>query len=147
MGATIGPQYVGGVADLTEMIAELRRINRPVPRPLSLPTEAEVRGAEQRSGVRFHDDLRRYLLEASDVVYGTKEPVTIDGSHTDIEAVILAAKESGVPDGLLPICEDNGDFFCMTETGAVAFWSHDGANDESWPDLATWISAVWIGGN
>lgn len=31
------------------------------------------------------------------------------------------------------------------KTGRVSYWSHDGATDESWPDLATWIEEVWIG--
>jgi hypothetical protein len=28
--------------------------------------------------------------------------------------------------------------------GEVVFWSHEGATDERWPDLATWIREVWI---
>lgn len=101
------------MSDLGEVIGELRRINEPVPRPLSLPAESEVRDAEQRSGVRFHDDLRRYLLEASDVVYGTKEPVTIGGGHTEIGDVISRAREHGVPTELVAICEDNSDLLAL----------------------------------
>jgi hypothetical protein len=138
--------YLWSVGNLGEVIGELRAINEPVPRPLGLPTEAEVRDVEQRSGVRFHDDLRRYLLEASGVVFGTTEPVTIGGGHTEIGAVISRARDLGVRDDLVPICE-NGDIYCMAETGEVVFWSHDGTTDGSWPDLATWITEVWIGGN
>lgn len=141
------PAYHCVVGDLGEAIDELRRINEPVPRPLRLPTESEVRGAEQRSGVRFHDDLRRYLLQASDVVYGTIEPVTVHGGHTEIGGVISGARSVGVPDELVPICEDNGDYYCMADTGEVVFWSHNGATDETWSDLAAWIAEVWIGGN
>ncbi len=131
---------------LNEAIARLRRLSTPVPRPRRLPTESEVRDAETNLGVSFHPDLRRYLLEASDVVYGTHEPVTISGGHTAIETVVHSARELGVPDGLLPICDDNADYFCITANGDIVYWSHNGATNETWPNLATWITDVWIGG-
>lgn len=133
-------------SDLNEAIARLRRLSTPVPRPRRLPTESEVRDAETNLGVSFHPDLRRYLLEASDVVYGTHEPVTISGGHTAIETVVHSARELGVPDGLLPICDDNADYFCITANGDIVYWSHNGATNETWPNLATWITDVWIGG-
>ncbi|MEQ8439352.1 MAG: SMI1/KNR4 family protein [Ilumatobacter fluminis] len=133
-------------SDLNEAIARLRRLSTPVPRPRRLPTESEVRDAETNLGVSFHPDLRRYLLEASDVVYGTHEPVTISGGHTAIETVVHSARDLGVPDGLLPICDDNADYFCITANGDIVYWSHNGATNETWPNLATWITDVWIGG-
>jgi hypothetical protein len=53
--------------NLSEVIIELRELNEPVPKPFRLPTEAEVLAAEKRLNVRFHEDYRRFLLEASDV--------------------------------------------------------------------------------
>jgi hypothetical protein len=105
-----------------------------------------VRDVENELGIRLHGDLRRYLLEASDVVYGVIEPITIDGGgHTDLRTVIDDAARSGVPTNLIPICENNGDFFCMEPSGGVVYWSHNGVTDERWPDLAAWITEVWIG--
>ena len=49
-----------------------------------------------------------------------------------------------LPRDLLPICEDNGDYYCMNAVGEVVYWSHDGVSDEKWSDLATWIRKVWI---
>lgn len=132
---------------LDEAMAMLRRLNEPVPKPLARPTESEVSAVEARTGVRFPADLRRYLLEASDVVYGTLEPVTIGGGHTSFEAVLQDARQSGVPDEVIPICEDNGDFYCVEPSGEVVFWSHNGVTEERWPSLAAWISESWIGGN
>ncbi|MCP3939274.1 MAG: SMI1/KNR4 family protein [Actinomycetia bacterium] len=131
--------------DLNDSIAELRRLNLPVPRPRRLPVESEVRAAEQLAGVAFHHDLRRYLLGASDVVCGTIEPVTIGGGHTDFGTVLRAARDAGVPIDLVPVCEDNGDYYCIAPSGEVQYWSHNGSTDESWPDLASWIVEVWIG--
>lgn len=141
----IGQVEFHEVTDLDEAIAELRRLNRPVPVPQQPPTQSDIEDVERQLGAPLPAELRRYLLEASDVVYGTKEPVTIGGGHTDVLRTISDAREMGVPADLVPVCEDNGDFYCLSQTGEVVFWSHDGIVDERWPSLAEWILAVWIG--
>ena len=132
---------------IEEAIASLRRVNQRVPKPMRLPTPEELTRAESDLRIQFHPDYRKYLLQASDVVFGTKEPCTVvfDGSHTDLVEITLAArKDMGLPVDLLPICEDNGDYYCMTKTGQVVFWSHQGQSSEGWSDLAEWIQKVWI---
>ena len=132
---------------ISEVLAELRDLNEPVPKPLRLPTETEVNLAENRLGRKFPDDYRRYLLEASDVVYGTLEPAIVmpDAGHLNLVEIAESAwDEMDLPRDLLPFCEDNGDYYCLTADGAVKFWSHNGTTDESWKDLATWIKEVWI---
>ena len=134
--------------DLDHVIQELRKLNEPVPKPARLPTAQEVDQVEQALGVRFQPDYRKYLLEASDVVYGALEPATIpsEGSHTELLKIAHEAwNRMGVPREQLPICEDNGDYFCITPEGTVAFWSHDSRQtEEHWPNLASWIKQVWI---
>ena len=132
---------------LSEVIAELRELNEEVPQALRLPSEAEVAAAENQLGVKFPQDYRRYLLEASDVVFGALEPAIVipDAGHLSlIQMVETAWNEMEVPRELLPFCEDNGDYYCLAADGTVKFWSHNGTTDESWPDLATWIKEVWI---
>jgi hypothetical protein len=134
--------------NLNEAIKQLRALNEPVPKPLRLPTPEEVSATERALGVVFHPDYRRYLLEASDVVHGALEPCTIipGGGHTDLIPMAQAAwRDLGLPNELLPICEDNGDYYCITDSGEIVFWSHHGSADERWPDLAAWIQEVWIG--
>ena len=133
--------------NLADVIAELRELNEPVPKPLRLPTADEVRAAEDQLAVKFPDDYRRYLLEASDVVYGSREPAVVipDAGHLSlVEMAESAWDEMDVPRELLPFCEDNGDYYCLNNKGEVEYWSHDGATDEKWKDLATWIKEVWI---
>jgi hypothetical protein len=132
---------------LTDAIAKLRKLNEDVPQPLRLPTKDEVTTAEEQLGVRFHPNYRRYLLEASDVVYDGVEPAQITDreSHTSLFEVVGGAREMELPEKLLPICEDNGSYFCMNAGGEVVYWDHNGTTDEKWPDLATWIAEVWIG--
>jgi len=114
---------------------------------MRLPTEAEVADAEKEIGVKFHSDYRRFLLEASDVVYGTTEPatITLPDAHTHLPTMCEEAWELEVPKKWLPICEDNGDYFCIDAKGKIHVFSMDGASEETWPNLATWIEQVWIG--
>lgn len=136
-------------ADLSKSIRRLRSHAKQLPIPRRLPTEGELKEVEARLGRNFHPDFRRYLLEASDVWYGHKSPVTIvnSNSHTFLERVAESAWNGyGVPTALLPVCEDNADFYCMNDRGQVVFWSHDGSTEELWGNLAIWIDAVWLGG-
>jgi SMI1-KNR4 cell-wall len=133
--------------NLPDIIAELRELNEPVPKPLRLPTADEIKTAEDQLDVRFPDDYRRYLLEASDVVYGALEPAVVipEAGHLSlVEMAETAWDEMEVPRELLPFCEDNGDYYCLNPTGEVEYWSHNGTTDEKWKDLATWIKEVWI---
>ncbi len=141
---------MGNAVDLDHVIAELRQLNQPVPRPLSLPTPDEVDVVEQRLGITFHPDYRKYLLQASDVVHGTLEPciITRATAHTDlVRNAETAWEDDGVPRHLLPICYDNGDYYCMNVAGDIVYWSHNGITEEKWPDLAAGIKHVWIEGH
>ncbi len=135
--------------NLSEVIVELRELNEPVPKPFRLPTEEEVNAAEKRLNVKFLEDYRRFLLEASDVVVGTLEPamVAADCGYLNlVEIAEYAWDEMELPLALLPICEDNGDYYCLNKKGEVEFWSPDSATNDKWQDLATWIKEVWIDG-
>ncbi len=131
---------------LADTLRRLRSLNEPVPRPARLPSEEDIEDAESELGVAFHADFRDYLRKASDVVYGTREPVTLTlpDSHTDLRTVAREAWSVGVPSNWLPVCEDNGDYYCIRPDGRVSFWSHQGSSDESWDCLADWIEQEWI---
>ncbi len=135
------------MAQLVDTIAALRSRNESAPLPLRLPTVTDVDAAERQLGIAFHSDYRRYLLEASDVVVGTVEPLVLmaPDSHIDLLSTVRNAWEFGVPRDLLPICGDNGNWFCMRSDGAIVYWDHNGANQEEWCDLSAWIQDVWLG--
>jgi len=134
---------------MKRVIEKLRELNEPVPKPLRLPSEDEIQNIQIELSLKFHPDYIRYLLEASDVVLGALEPATIpiDSGHTFIGDVASNAWKMGVPNTLVPIAEDNGDYYCMNEAGEVLFWSHNGSTDEKWPNLETWILEIWINEN
>lgn len=56
--------------ELDEAIDAYRQLHEAVPIPTRLPTEEEVATMEDQMALRFHPDLRRFLMRASDVNYG-----------------------------------------------------------------------------
>jgi hypothetical protein len=132
--------------NLKDTIRELRELNETVPSPPTLPTKQEIDDLEVETSIKFPADYRTYLLQASDIVFGTIEPVTItdEDAHTDFRIVLADAQDAGLPEGLVPLCEENGDFHCMKADGSIIFWSFDGESGDTWPDLATWITEVWM---
>ncbi|MEM9364220.1 MAG: SMI1/KNR4 family protein [Bacteroidota bacterium] len=131
---------------LEKTIQRLREVNEEVPIPLRLPTDEEILSAEIALDTKFHPDFKKYLKEASDVVFGAVEPLVVVPGDDPL-FLPLVAKEAwdyGLPKELFPICEDNGDYFAMDKNGQVHYWSHNGETNEKWPDLSTWINEVWL---
>jgi len=136
--------------DLEKVLLELKSLREHTPIIHALPSDDMILQAEKGIGLSFSDDYKKFLKEASNVTYGRKQPLMVTGgkhSSRDLLEVIDEARQWEVPDDWIPICEDNGDYFCIAPDGQIRFWDHNGATDEAWPDLATWIKEVWIEGN
>jgi hypothetical protein len=115
--------------------------------PFRIPTDADIATAESRLGIRFHDDYRCFLKSGSDVANATLEPaVVLPGSgHLDIfEIAETAWNVMGLPKDLLPFIEDNGDYFCISKSGEIIYWSHNGSTNEKWPNLPAWHKQVCV---
>ena len=92
---------------LDEAFQKLREASQPVPKPLRLPTAAEVDAAERDIGVPFHPDYRRFQLEASNVVAGVLEPALVLPDmipYLDLRKTVKNARQIGVPPNVLPFC-------------------------------------------
>ena len=132
--------------NLKSVISELRDLNEEVPKPLRKPTEADIVKIEGILELTLHPDYRTFLLTAGDIVFGTFEPALALEQHSNLYIPNIAkeAWNQGVDRTLIPFCEDNGDYYCLTQNGIVEFWSHNGRTDERWDSLAKWIKEVWI---
>ncbi len=132
---------------LDEALQKLRDASQPVPKPLRLPSAAEVDAAERDIGVVFHADYRRFQLEASNVVVGVLEPAVVlpDMGYLDLRETVKEAREIGVPHEVVPFCHDNGDYFFITRGGEVGFWDHNGGGGVILRAcLADWIAEDWL---
>ncbi len=139
--------------DAQRVFEELHTLEKPVPRPLPLPTEQQIAQAESRLGVTFPPSFRVFELEHSNINAGDIEPlvVTAHGPINIVEAVESAWNECGVPRTLLPFAAGDGGYFCFDlgskgEEKSVVQWTHESAGiTDRWDDFATWIKSYWIG--
>lgn len=114
-----------------------------------LPDENLLSAYQEKHGLSFPEEYKVFLKEVMNVLYGTKDPLVITmagNGYGELSEAITTARAVGVPKDWLPICENNGDYYCLLPDGRVRFWSHDGESRDQWPDLATWVQDVWIEG-
>ena len=80
------------------------------------------------------------------MIYGSLEPVTAADpySHTYLPEVAAVAWSLGVPRYLVPLCEDNGSYYCVEPEGEVVLWRDGDLTDETWPSVWHWIHDVWL---
>ena len=131
---------------MEEILDLLRDHNVSVPVPLDLPDEDQLILIEEELLLPIPRDMRQYLLEASDVIYGSLEPVTAadPNSHTYLPEVTAVAWSLGVPHYLMPLCEYNGSYYCVEPEGEVVYWKDGEFTDETWPSVWQWVRDVWL---
>ncbi|UQY36898.1 SMI1/KNR4 family protein [Pseudomonas fulva] len=133
---------------MEEVIEQLRELNEPVPVPLELPDEELLVEIEEQILINLPFELREFLLKVSDVVYGRLEPVTVTDpqSHTYLPEVASVAWSLGVPRELVPICEDQGNYYCVEQDGTVLLWDgeEEDLTDDSWDSVWHWVREVWL---
>ncbi|MDV6739362.1 SMI1/KNR4 family protein [Pseudomonas aeruginosa] len=131
---------------MEDVIEKLRELNEPVPVPLELPEEELLVEIEEELLIGIPAEFREFLLLVSDVVYGRLEPVTVTDphSHTYLPEVAATAWDLGVPRELIPLCEDDGSYYCVAEDGEVVLWADGDLTDESWDLVWVWARDVWL---
>ncbi len=130
---------------IQDVIKELKALSKGRVTKVLLPSEKEIEFYENELQIKFVDDYKYFLKEASNILYGTIDPCVLSGDvRGDLIAITNEARHLGVPNSWLPICEDNSNYYCIDEEGSIRYWAHDGVDDDSWEDLAAWIESVWI---
>lgn len=115
--------------------------------PFRIATDAEIAKAERNLNFLFPPAYVEFLKGGSDVANASFEPAVIlpGSSHLDLfEIADTAWSQCGVPKEWLPFIEDNGDYFCVSQTGEVRYWSHNGPTNERWPDFSAWFQQVCV---
>ncbi|BFM07347.1 SMI1/KNR4 family protein [Halioxenophilus aromaticivorans] len=129
---------------MEEVVDRLRELNQPVPVPLDLPSFDDLVDAQEAMLIHIPDDFRDFLMQVSDVIYGSLEPATIADptSHTYLPELASRAWDFGVERHLIPICESQGGYYVIDEQGEVTFWPGD--KNDSWPSIWHWVRQVWL---
>ena len=131
---------------MEDVIQQLQERAQETLIPLELPDMDQLVEVEEQLYISLPHDFREFLLEASDLVVGSLEPVTATDpqSHTFLPEVAAQAWDLGLPRDLLPVCEANGGYFAIADSGTVTFW-RDGETDErDWASIWYWAREVWL---
>lgn len=116
--------------------------------PLELPTMDDIIDAQEAMLIHIPIEMRDYLLQSSDAIYGHLEPVTLADplSHTHLPEVAATAWERGMPRDMLPVCEKGQSIYCINEDGAIFLW-HEELGDSCEPvcdDIWQWVRDIWL---
>jgi hypothetical protein len=135
---------------LAKVIEQLKELSNGEIINVPLPDDNLLDDYEKEINFCFSKEYRMLLKEANNIFYGTIELllVTKDKKYpSELSLVLNEAKEQGLPENWLPICQDNGSYYCLIPDGTVHYWTLDGYSNDSWKDLADWIEQVWISGD
>ena len=131
---------------MQELIDELRDMAEDIPVPLELPEHDQLVIAQEQILMPLPFDFIEFLLEATDIVYGSIEPVTIADahSHTYLPEVTAMAWSLGMSRELVAVCESRGGYYCIDEGGEIRFWKDDEYEEETWENIWYWLRDVWM---
>lgn len=132
--------------NINEVIEKLKSLNEDVPIPPRLPSIEEIEEIEKYFKYNFPKDYKKFLLKASNVIYGFFEPALAikERKNLYLKNIVEEAWKFGLPRNLFPFCLDNGDYYCFNKNQEVVYWDHNGLNEEKWKSFTEWVEKVWI---
>ena len=113
---------------------------------LELPSEDDLVLVEEEILLPIPREMRSFLLQVSDVVCGSLEPVTVadPGAHTHLPEVTSVAWSIGLPRELMVVCQTGDDYYCIAQDGEVQFWQEGEIAEQTWEDIWQWAEEVWL---
>ena len=131
---------------MEDVVDELRENAQDLSAPLELPDEDTLVEIEEQILVPLPYEFREFLLQVSDVVFGSLEPVTVTDthSHTYLPDVAANAWAEGMPRELIPVCEHRGEYYGISEDGEVVRWADGEVTEDTWPSIWHWARDVWL---
>ncbi|MGI2032772.1 SMI1/KNR4 family protein [Rhizobium panacihumi] len=136
-------------AKIREAVELVRGHPEAITSQIPLPDESVIQYVEAESGIRLHQDYRYFVQSVGNIALA-KELLYLRENREgrlNILRVIDEARQSGVPADWLPICRDNGDYYCLLPDGTVQLWTHDDMFEGRWPDLSEWVIDSFVHGD
>lgn len=131
---------------MEDVVDDLRENALTLSAPLELPDEDMLVEIEEQILVPLPYEFREFLLQVSDVVFGSMEPVTVTDSHshTYLPEVAANAWAEGMPRELIPVCEHRGEYYGISEDGEVVRWADGEVTEDNWPSIWHWARDIWL---
>lgn len=113
---------------------------------LELPTEDDLVIIEEEILLHIPAEFRYFLLQVSDVVLGSLEPVTVadPGSHTHLPEVTATAWDKGLPRDLMVVCQTGNNYYCINHNGEILYWENGELTEQLWIGIWQWAEQVWL---
>ncbi|WP_457787010.1 SMI1/KNR4 family protein [Acinetobacter baumannii] len=108
---------------LDNIIQELKELSGNSRLNIELPDDIFISAYERKIGFIFPKDYKKVLKEISNIFYGTIELASLTDEkecYRGLSQILNDAREQGLPEDWLPICEDNGSYYCLSPNGFVA---------------------------
>lgn len=132
---------------MEDVIDALREVAIEQTCPLELPDEDRLVEIEEELLLPLPRALKDFLLNVSDLVIGSLEPVTVCDSyaHTHLPELTTQAWADGMARELIVICAIGEGCYCINQQGEVLLWqSGQMAEDAHWQDIWQWAYQVWL---
>lgn len=132
---------------MEDVLEQLRENSARVAVPLELPTDDQLVDVEEQILIPIPPEMREFMLNTGDIIYGTLEPVTAADphSHTYLPDVAANAWSEGVPREFVPICFTDGQYYVIAQDGEILLWSTEsGEAENEWSSIWHWAKDVWL---
>lgn len=131
---------------MNEIADALREQAVEVSVPLEKPEIEDIVEVEEQILIGLPAEMREFLMEVSDIVFGSIEPVTVmdPQSHTYLVEVTATAWDLGLPRHLIPICQVGEAYYCIENDGEISFWDNGEFSEDSWDSIWNWAEYVWL---
>ena len=134
--------------NMNEIVDELRTVNQAGYASIELPDEDQLVLVQEQILLHLPADLKDFLLNVSDIVYGSIEPVTVSDEHlaTYLPEMTFVAWDRGMPREYIPICEHPEGYYFIAQEGYISIWSSTrGVNEKLyWDSIWDWCEDIWL---
>lgn len=131
---------------MEEIIAALQQAAQSQASEIQLVDEDDLIAIEEAILLPIPGEFKEFLLQASHLVIGHLEPVTVYDPylHSHLPEVTAEAWENGLPRDLLPLCPLEGGYYCVDENGQVLLFNEGEIQDETWDSVWQWAEEIWL---
>ncbi len=131
---------------MNEVVDALREQAQAVSVPLEKPQMEDIVDVEEQILIGLPTEFREFLIEVSDIIFGTIEPVTVmdPNSHTYLVEVCATAWDLGLPRHLVPICHSTDGHYCIDTDGEISLWQDGEFSEQIWDSIWDWAEEVWL---
>jgi hypothetical protein len=132
---------------MDEVLEALQAAAIPQAVELDLPDDDQLVEIEEEMLLPIPASFKEFLLNASNLVVGSLEPVTVCDpyAHTHLPEITAQAWSDGLPREFMVLCEFGSGCYCVNSEGEVLLWQ-DGKidDDQTWQDVWQWAYEVWL---